>query len=409
MFVFISETCKFEIPHPSLPCYGDYSEAVEERASYVPEVIKNDTLREVYETLDAWKYTPSDAIRGEPLWAEEGYYQGGGYVANFDINREISIKIIKELKDYLWLDRQTRALMIEFTTFNPNVNLFAYVSIVAEFPPSAGVIHYSNIQIIQGYALGFFTVVVYICGVLTILFALVNTVLEIKCMYKTGKAYWKSAKNCLSCCIIINVIAAVVCFALRMSETTTVIKKMNEDHTAYVPFRRVAQIDEAYKASVAFLNALCFLKFILLMRVYHRIANLLRSLAESSSGLKSFFVCFGFALLSYTSLGYLLFCSSMKDYRSLLATVYTLINVALGAFDTQHMMDSVGEVATILFFTTYVLSIMFIMVNLMVAIICEGQVVAQENPVKESDIDVILEKLWPQRFGAQSKKSAVTT
>ena len=46
---------------------------------------------------------------------------------------------ISMLKELSWIDIQTRAVIIQMSLYNPNVNLFIFVTIIAEFSPSGGV------------------------------------------------------------------------------------------------------------------------------------------------------------------------------------------------------------------------------------------------------------------------------
>ena len=50
---------------------------------------------------------------------------------------------IKEMRHLKWTDRFTRAVFVEFTVYNAQVNLFVIVNMVAEFVDSAGIyVHY---------------------------------------------------------------------------------------------------------------------------------------------------------------------------------------------------------------------------------------------------------------------------
>ena len=50
---------------------------------------------------------------------------------------------IKEMRRLKWTDRFTRAVFVEFTVYNAQVNLFVIVNMVAEFVDSAGIyVHY---------------------------------------------------------------------------------------------------------------------------------------------------------------------------------------------------------------------------------------------------------------------------
>ena len=44
----------------------------------------------------------------------------------------------QELREHLWIDRSTRVVMVDFTTYNANANLFCVVKLAFEFPPTGG-------------------------------------------------------------------------------------------------------------------------------------------------------------------------------------------------------------------------------------------------------------------------------
>jgi hypothetical protein len=47
---------------------------------------------------------------------------------------------MSELEQEGWIDRYTRAVFVEFTVYNPGVNLFAVSTMLAEFRPSQGIV-----------------------------------------------------------------------------------------------------------------------------------------------------------------------------------------------------------------------------------------------------------------------------
>ena len=42
------------------------------------------------------------------------------------------------MREHLWIDRSTRVVMVDFTTYNANANLFCVVKLAFEFPPTGG-------------------------------------------------------------------------------------------------------------------------------------------------------------------------------------------------------------------------------------------------------------------------------
>jgi len=52
---------------------------------------------------------------------------GGGFVRNLGKKKSESLAIIEDLKSKLWIDRATRAVFVDFTVYNANINLFCVV------------------------------------------------------------------------------------------------------------------------------------------------------------------------------------------------------------------------------------------------------------------------------------------
>ena len=54
-------------------------------------------------------------------------YGGGGFVKNLGSSRAESAAIVQYLIDNLWIDRGTRAVFLDFTIYNANINLFCQI------------------------------------------------------------------------------------------------------------------------------------------------------------------------------------------------------------------------------------------------------------------------------------------
>jgi len=59
--------------------------------------------------------------------------QGGGYTFNFRRDPRVTSAKLSELKELDWLDLRTRAVFVEFTLYNANVNLYGSVIMLIEF------------------------------------------------------------------------------------------------------------------------------------------------------------------------------------------------------------------------------------------------------------------------------------
>ena len=53
------------------------------------------------------------------------------------------------MKKWLWIDRGTRAVLIDFTVYNANINLFCIIQLMAEFPATGGVMTSSQFKTVK--------------------------------------------------------------------------------------------------------------------------------------------------------------------------------------------------------------------------------------------------------------------
>ena len=55
----------------------------------------------------------------------------------------------QELREYLWIDRSTRIVMVDFTVYNANINLFCVVKLAFEFQPTGGLLLSSTARTVK--------------------------------------------------------------------------------------------------------------------------------------------------------------------------------------------------------------------------------------------------------------------
>lgn len=84
------------------------------------------------------------------------------------------------LKKNLWIDRGTRAVFIDFTTYNPNINLYVVTKLIAEFPATGGLLtswQFRTLNLLENSSDA--PIALYLCFFLFILFILYYTIEEL--------------------------------------------------------------------------------------------------------------------------------------------------------------------------------------------------------------------------------------
>ena len=109
-----------------------------------------------------------------------GDYPPNGFMITLGQYREESEKILSDLRNNKWIDIFTRAIIIDFTVYNGNVNLFNQLRLVMEFPPTGGIINSWTVRTSKLLRyVSTFDYVVAACECLFVLFILYYTIEEI--------------------------------------------------------------------------------------------------------------------------------------------------------------------------------------------------------------------------------------
>ena len=123
-------------------CEAGYNLFNEDRRSFYPGWSSefNTTLGPManYSTTisNAFTYRDSDTLDTYTYVGEHATYGAGGYVFEFRGKSKQMLTNISALRQLSWLDMQTRAVIIQMSLYNPNVNLFVFVTVLVEFIPT---------------------------------------------------------------------------------------------------------------------------------------------------------------------------------------------------------------------------------------------------------------------------------
>jgi hypothetical protein len=144
-------------------CEDDYSLFNEEKRSFEPGWI-NETDERLPSTIDrAFQYRTSKDLNTFIYIGHHQSYSGGGYVYEFrgrltDLQRNLS-----ELHQSEWIDQRTRAVIIQLTLYNPNVQLLTSVFIVTEFLTTGGLYTHMRIEPMNFFGMSIVTVHLLVC------------------------------------------------------------------------------------------------------------------------------------------------------------------------------------------------------------------------------------------------------
>ncbi|XP_037709169.1 polycystic kidney disease 2-like 2 protein isoform X2 [Drosophila subpulchrella] len=336
-------------------CYAAYSSGAEERKAM----------------YKGSPYRTMNDLDSTPIWTVLAFYRTGGYTVNLDYDKDRNLKTISDLKDIHWLDRGSRLCLVEFNLFNENTDIFQSVKLIAEIPPTGGVIPQAHLQTVKMYS--FFTdrsmvmTVIYIFWYIMIIY---YTIYEITEMRKSGvKIYFFSMLNILDCVILLGCYLALVYNIWHTFKVISVTSKAQVELT-YQSLDVLCFWNIIYVDMMAILAFLVWIKIFKFISFNKTLVQFTTTLKRCSKDLAGFSLMFGIVFLAYAQLGLLLFGTKHPDFRNFITSILTMIRMILGDFQ-YNLIEQANRVLGPIYFLTYILLVFFILLNMFLAIIME--------------------------------------
>nr|KAG5710401.1 hypothetical protein BaRGS_022219 [Batillaria attramentaria] len=336
-------------------------------------------------------YMSADELDSYPYWGQLAVYGGGGYVVRLQGSRSDLLDLMARLETEMWVDRYTRAVFIEFTTYNAQVNLFSIARILAEFHPTGGIVPSYRFE--PAMLLPYGASVYYTHLTLEILLCCFILFLTIRLMAGLAKqrmAFLRGFWNIIELCIITMSWSAVVVYFFRLFETQKRTAEVKETQgLGYVSFQYVAYWHEVLGYLVGWAVFFATVKFLKLLRFNRRISLFAATLKECSGALLNFSLVFWVVFLSFDMLFFLIYMTIDGRYSSFMGSAVANTLMIMGKFTTYDMMMADPLLTTVLMFL-YCFSMTYILLSVFVAILSDGFKKVRDNLTKQQNDHEIL-------------------
>ncbi|KAL3195262.1 hypothetical protein MRX96_015904 [Rhipicephalus microplus] len=310
-------------------CFDNYSPHFEDKS---PFGLMNGT---------AWTYHTEKDLNGADHWGLLSSYSGAGYYADLGITKEAATQVMADLKENLWIGRATRAVFLDFTVYNANVNLFCVIKLVFEFPATGGMIpswSFRTVKLLRYVSVSdYFIMACEFFFTLFILYYIVEEVLEIK---SNRTSYFKSIWNILD---ILVILISLVCIGFSIYRTVMVNKLLAgllDKPDEFADFGRLGFYQTQFN------NAVALAVFFAWIKVFKYI-SFNKTMTQLSSTLSR--------------------CSKDASALLLMPCSHSCV-LSLGDFDFEEM-EAANRVLGPIYFLSYVFFVFFVLLNMFLAII----------------------------------------
>lgn len=304
-----------------------------------------------------------------------GYdYGNNGYEIILPLDKIKAKKIIEELKNDLWIDYQTRTVSINLNVFNPNTNLINVVRILFELSENGRIslllrfftMPYTIYKGIQGTLM--------MCGQiiysLFILYYIWEEIIDIKlanniCLYLTD--FW----NILDIANLTMHILTIIAYINWFQDFSVIDnQKILLQQDRYIDLFNLAQKYYTIAVFSAFNAFIGFLKIFKYLQLSHRLNVLWVTLKKAFWDIISMFIVFMLIILGFSTTGHLIYGSNMIEYHSIISSISTVLRLSIGEINYSELLK-VNSYFTPVFITSYIFMVVFVMMNMFIAVISE--------------------------------------
>ncbi|XP_044125233.1 polycystic kidney disease protein 1-like 2 [Bufo gargarizans] len=349
-------------------CRAPYSLDAEDMEHY-SEQWNISALSNSSDATSAWSYRSQSKLRSHPTWGRLTTYRGGGYMVDLGGDRTTASRILQYLFNNVWLDTYTRAVFVEFTIYNANVNLFCLVSLMFETNALGTFQTHADLQSIRLYpytdGLHIFVVA---AEVMYFLFVIYYMVVQGKLMKTLKWGYFRSKWNLLELAIILLSWSALSVFVKRTILGNRDIHHYQDHKDEFVSFNETAAADAALGYLIAFLVLLSTIKLWHLMRLNPKLNMITATLRRAWGDISGFITVILVMFLAYSIACNLIFGWKLNSYKTVFDSAKTMVSLQLGIFNYEEVLDYNPVLGSFLVGSS-IIFMTFVVLNLFISVI----------------------------------------
>lgn len=355
-------------------CYPDYGPSNYDKSNFGLAWTSLTSSASYTDVQKAFQYTSALSIDSQPYAGLYNNYLGGGYV--FKINTKTSNRSsiqsnLASLQANDWIDQNTRALFIEFTVYNVNLDLFSYCLVLFEFLPTGSVVATFEFNPMNLYSDESIVIVAFdIIYMFLVVFLMLK---EIQLIIKLKKAYLKHWWSYVEWSLIAFSWTVFVMYLYRMYEKwrlTSKISSSNDGQTV-INFQTLQYWNSLM---LMFLAACCFIGSVKLIKVFsfsRNITMLTEVFKRVFKELFAFFVIFLVLILAFTQLMYLMVYDRNEQFQSFATSLVTGFLMMLGKFNVDSFSQDAPIIGPMVY-CLYAVTIIMVLLNMFITLLSDS-------------------------------------
>lgn len=293
-----------------------------------------------------------------------------------------------DLEKLNWIDSKTRALFIQYSLYNPNINLFSFCNILFELLPTGNLIKSAQFYSINLFESGTYSLLDSLFGVFFMVFIVFFMIKEIRIALKQGyKDYLKQFWVYVEWTMFAFSWASFSIYFYKLYAKNDLTKRFKNKEP--INLQMLSYWNDLFEICLGFVSFFGILKFLKLLRFNSVICCLAHTLRLCLNDVPSLGFIFFVLWTSFVQIIYLIFYQKSQAFSTIVKTFESTFTIILGNLnkDLYNGQNSAIGILASVFFN---LSIVFVLVNLIVSIITENfDLVRKDTSLTEQDSEII--------------------
>jgi len=402
-------------PRQIIPdCYYDYSSAQKETTllslpGWKPLPFNTSWPTALQMCPKPWRYQTAEELNYGPIKATYGAYDGGGYVAVMGYREYTALGVLTETLAHEWIDRKTRAVILEFAVFNVNTNLISIATYFYEVIAAGAAYTTKRVDTLELYSTESGALIFYlICHFLFMAMVLFNLIMMLLRLYRQRLGFFKSFWNMVDFLMIISSVASVAFYMIRSKSVLSTIKAIQANPYEIINFYSALGWASWENASVAFAIFMVTLKLLNLIRFNPHVIFLFSSFRQSVGYQLSYAGFFLIVFNAFVISGMQLFGGIVLQYSSYLQAVTSQFEFLLGrAVPIEDLRYEKPFIAPA-FFLLFMLTMTVFLMNMLVSVLNESYTDAKthaEESAEELEMARFIGESFMQMFQEDRKRA----
>ena len=321
-------------------------------------------------------------------------YPGGGQYLDLSPTNETLVKeTFDKLFELQFLDSQTRALFVDFTSYNGNINKFCNVRIAFEMPVYGGVhasVKYSAVKLYRYSARSDYFILTFEIVLLMLMFNYVEVQTQkIKAfgLKEYFEDFWTSYD-------ILNFVVMFICVGMR-GYWIYVVYHMELTKVTDTKFVNLFEIGQFLLVENGMNSVNClmiYLRAFKFFQLHPRFKTFQDVWMKAAPDLWAFWCILFITLISYTCAMYVCFSLQVEQFKTFGDSFLMIISYMVGAYNLEEMRDDGHWMLGPFYVLTFMIQVYFCLMNIPMIILGDAYSWAFRQKTERKTLMVLVRK-----------------